>query len=301
MTREEALERLSDPDLAVRLVASRTLARTAQMGDLPRIQAALGTESDRWVRRHLNRATRFASDRRTNRRRLLGLASAKEVGDELFGIAVAEVTRLLLHEVNVLIGDIRRHAEREVGSAATSFKESRTKKSIDRIDRLTSAIATLNQAASPATLTEVDISAVLVRLADSCAERMHYPVEPIGQAPALVWTDQDLLELAVDQGLRNAVEASREAGSTAPVRLVWRVHNNTYDVLVLDSGRGLPKGFDHSFRTISTNKDKRQHQGIGLLIASRAAASIGGQMAIAPRADGGCEFSLLAPTSPGVS
>lgn len=297
MTHDEALDLLSDPDVAVRLKAARFLAAAAVKNDLPAIDSALRRELDRWVRRHLVRAERFARDKRTNRRRLISLASDSERSDELYGLAVAEVTALLLHEVNVLIGDVRRHAQRDLSrNAPLDYEVSRTKAAIDRMDRLTAAIATLNQAASPANFAEFDVAGLLIGLAESSFERSLCPIETVGPEPALIWTDGQLLELVVDQALRNAVESNRDAGAETAVRLGWSITDDGLVVSVQDAGLGLPKGFDHTFRSVRTNKDKRDHSGIGLITASRAAASIGGQISVTPRLDGGVEFLLIAPT-----
>ena len=291
MDRVEALLALQQDDPERRLEAARSLAHSAIRDDAPAIRAAIEGEGDRWTRHHLLRALRFSVDRRTNRRRL-ALITSQEQQDQIFGVAVGAVTRLLLHEVNAILGDIRRYAEREL---ADGYQDSKTRRSVERLDRLTSAIAELNRAASPAKIAEFDLATTVDSLADACATRAEHAVDVTGRRPALVRSDEALVELAVDQAIRNAIEANRAAGSSDPILVSWDVDPDHFSVTVLDRGVGLPRGFDRSLRTIRTTKDKKTHQGLGLMTASRAAKSVGGSIQVTPRAEGGTAFSFAAP------
>lgn len=298
MTREEALAQIRAADRDKRIASARSLAISALRVDIPALEAALSLEQDRWVRRHLDRAIRFAKDRRSNRRRL-SLATDNERSDQLYGVAVAEVTHVLLHEINVLLGDIRRHAQRElVANQGVAYDESRTRLAVDRMGRLTRAIGGLNEAASPAEFMEFDLASMLKSLSEACSERHGFPVECVGPDPALVRSDPRLVELVVDQGIRNAVESSMAAHSTRPVRLTWVVDGEQVGVQVVDSGLGPPKGFDRAFRAVSTTKDKREHRGIGLMTASRAASSLGGHVTLNPRLEPGAVFELTFGSRP---
>jgi signal transduction histidine kinase len=293
MQPEEALVLLGSRDADDRLRAARALTRTARRQDANAIADALAREDDRWVRRFLARALSYSQDRRRGPRPTAGLVSDDERTDELLGVATASVTALLLHEFSPLLGDIRRHAAREVTNPP--YEKSRTKNAIERLDRLIDAIANLNKAASPSANEEFDLGALIVELAEACAERSGVRIEAAGPNPLLVHGDARLVEMAIDQGLRNAVEASKEAASEDPVIATWASDDEQITVSVGDRGSGLPKGFDKALRAISTSKDKRRHHGLGLLTANRAARSLGGRVVVAPRLGGGVSFVLSWP------
>jgi signal transduction histidine kinase len=290
MIPEEALSLLGSPDPDDRLRAARLLARSARRQDANAIADALAREDDRWVRRFLARALSYSQDRRHGPRPTAGLVSDDERTDELLGVATASVTRLLLHEFSPLLGDIRRHAGREVTNPP--YERSRTKDAVDRLDRLIEAIANLNKAASPSAFEEFDLGLLVVTLAEGCMERAEVEIEATGPNPLLVHGDPRLVEMAVDQGLRNAVEATLVGPSKEPVSVSWSGAGDQITVSVGDRGPGLPKGFDRSLRAISTTKDKRHHHGLGLLTASRAARSLGGRIVVSPRLGGGVSFVL---------
>jgi signal transduction histidine kinase len=295
MQPDEAIALLRSNEAEDRLRAARALSRTARRRDANAIADALAREDDRWIRRFLARALGYAQDRRRGPRQTAGLVSDDERIDELLGVATASVTALLLHEFNPLLGDIRRHAEREVGSSVRDYAESRTRQAVERLDRLLDAIANLNKAASPSALMEFDLAALANHLVEACAERSGMRIEAAGPNPLLVHGDERLVEMAMDQGLRNAIEATAESGSPDPVTVTWTSGDNYATVSVGDRGLGLPKGFDRALRAISTTKDKRLHHGLGLLTANRAARSMGGSIVVSPRLGGGVSFVLSWP------
>ena len=114
MQAQEAVALLGSADPEDRLRAARALTRPARRQDANAIADALAREDDRWIRRFLTRALSYSQDHRRGPRPTAGLVSDDERIDELLGVATASVTKLLLHEFSPLLGDIRRHAEREV-------------------------------------------------------------------------------------------------------------------------------------------------------------------------------------------
>jgi signal transduction histidine kinase len=176
------------------------------------------------------------------------------------------------------------------------YLRKRTHDAIERLDRLIEAIADLNRAASPSALVEFDLAALTIRLADACEDRSGVKVEAVGPDPLLVNGDAKLVEMALGQGLRNAVEATAEAGNDQPVTVTWSAEDSRVTVSVGDRGPGLPKGFDRALREIATSKNKSSHHGLGLLTANRAARSMGGAVIVSPRLGGGVSFVLTWPS-----
>ena len=295
MNADEAVALLRSDSTEDRLNAARTLARVARKKDAAAIGEALRSESDRWVRRSLARALAYTEDRRRRPRSPAGLVSEKDRADELLSVAMANVSRLLLHEFNPVLGDIRRYAT----AAVADFETSKTREAVDRLDRLMKAIASLNEAASPADMQEFDLAVVMERLCQVCEERSGVLMERSGPQPLLVSGDPCLLELALDQGLRNAVEAMKEADAQGSVEVTWEHTGGNATVQVLDRGIGLPKGFDKTLSSIATTKDKLLHDGMGLLTSRRALLSMGGRLEVLPRPGGGAIFMANWPTRAG--
>jgi nitrogen fixation/metabolism regulation signal transduction histidine kinase len=116
-------------------------------------------------------------------------------------------------------------------------------------------------------------------------------VDPPGLA---VTADPQLLEQAVLNLLKNAVDAVEDAADPA-IRLSCRLRSDGQAAIsVADNGRGLPDDPDGLFVPFFTTKTGGS--GIGLSIARQVALAHQGQ-AIAERGDpGGAVFSIVLPT-----
>jgi signal transduction histidine kinase len=105
------------------------------------------------------------------------------------------------------------------------------------------------------------------------------------------------VKLVVANGLRNAIEATESLSEIidASNRVVvsWGETDRDYWIAIVDWGPGLPLGFDRIFDIGSTTK--KDHLGMGLAIAERAALSLSGNVSVTPREDKGTRYEFRWP------
>ena len=288
LTRTEALQLLSDASIRVRLDAARHLVRSATPDDAETLRAALSDETVAWVRSALERALQRAELTET-----LGRANAlvedSVLADGLYAEAVVEVTGVLLHELEPLLGILRVR----LGTEWPKFEASQSARAFDRVEALLGGIRELNTASQVPTLETVEISEFLVSLA---AEFHSDTAEAIATSgpEMVVRSSRTLLQTMIRNGLRNAFDASGANGGL-PV-LTWGSAGEEYFIAVLDSGVGPPAGVERAFEIGRSTKDG--HLGMGLAIAGRAAAALGGEATLRRRPEGGAVFEYRGPVSP---
>ena len=326
-----AVRLLQSADASERLRGARALRTAATSAQRTDIEIALARETDSWVRSALSRA----------RDRLDGVAAPaaadteelSEVSREVRAQATAEATTMLLHELRPLVGLLRLRAGRELAD----YETSNTGRSIERLVSFLGAVELLRESAGAPTWTEFNLSDLVARTVESeLEEEDRSIVMAVGTDPTYVAGDESLLQLALAQAVRNAVEAIEErrgagsgglvekpstesatrsveladpgVGLTTPMSTVVRsspsivinygITDRDYWVVVLDDGIGLPAGADQVFEMWATGKSKSKHFGIGLPLARRAMATLGGTVELRPREQGGaaCEIRWPQPT-----
>ena len=331
MNAAEAISLLKSADASERLRGARALRAAVTSTQRTDINAALDRETDSWVRSALSRA----------RDRLDGIAPPPkaeteeliEVSREVRAQATAEATTMLLHELKPLVGLLRLRAERELAD----YQSSNTGRSIDRIVSFLRAVELLGESASAPSWTEFDLSDLAAKTVDSeLDEDGRSMVMTVRTDPAHVVGDENLVQLALAQAVRNAVEAVEErinADRRAPVEdpptgsetvstnlerpsvglaamtsdasvslasvvINCGITDRDYWIVVLDEGVGLPAGADQVFEMWATGKSKSKHFGIGLPLARRAMATLGGTVELRRREQRGaaCEIRWPRPT-----
>jgi len=269
-----------------------TAARYFQSVILPHRREFLGhrltQESDVWTRRALIRAIE-SIDAGT------GSASAEEVDvgepedDEVFLQALGRATYEIIHELRPILGILRVTAAREV----RKYEDSRTRVQLDRLAAALRALDELNKASALVSLEPIDLSAVMRGL---LAEFEDQPVEQAAPPSVPVVGNAALIEMAVRNGIRNALEAQAAGGIAEPVVVSWNRSDREAWVTVLDRGPGLPDRRAHIFRRGSSTK--AGHLGFGLALARRSAMSLRGTVTVRNRQGGGAAFELRWPTVP---
>ena len=200
---------------------------------------------------------------------------------------------------------------------------SRTKVSIDRVRSFLDAIEKLRKAAAPPDIKEFDLTDLVIRVAaDEAAQDRaklndfeeevdEYSSIDIGteqapqprviklslarRDPVFTTGDPILVEIAVANALRNAIEAALvvDEAYRNEVVLNWGMTDADNWVVVLDEGCGLPMGWDHlTDPGVSTKPKSQGHLGMGLPIAQRAIESTRGSLRLTPRSGVGvaCEI-----------
>jgi signal transduction histidine kinase len=140
----------------------------------------------------------------------------------------------------------------------------------------------------------------VAQMADVLAERRITMLEELPRGPLPGYGDSDRLGRAIIQLLDNAAKFTPEEGM---IGIVVRPHETTYELLVADSGAGIPP--DRAERIFEPfyqvdGSPTRQHggTGVGLAIARRVARGLGGDLRVTAGASvegaylAGAAFSL---------
>ncbi|MGI8682797.1 MAG: sensor histidine kinase [Mycobacteriales bacterium] len=297
MDRNEALELLRAGSQRERLSAARFLARLADEQDLPVLRASLRAERIPWIRSALETATARAaaapSGQATQDETVVPLASDDALANEVWARATEELTDRFVHEIRPLLGLARLHASREL----PDFAGSKTAVALEQIRSVLNAIDTLGQAAAAPKVTDVDLSKLVEEASSTCATELAAVGVTIneprleGPSPLPTVTDPTLLSMAFRNGLRNALEASAKVDE--PVTVTWGKSSVELWITVLDFGAGLSSDSAALFALGSSTKPS--HLGMGLAIAERAMATLGGEVLLTAGSDGATRFELKCP------
>ena len=297
MNRDEVGRLLLEGDSRARLRAARWFARHSQESDHDLLRRAIDLGGDRWTQDALK--TALANLHRpeaeaTTRRKEDADSVAEGLTEEIYSEAVEETTAQLVHELEPVLGVLKVFARKEI----PEYEKSQTFLQILRLERLLGAIDTLRRAASPPNVVELDLAEVIRRVAETeqRSAQTSVAIEFGGPRPFIVLGDHALIELAVTNGVRNALESTRavEHDRKPPVVITWGDTERDYWVAVLDEGLGIPAGRTSSVFEIGITS-KRDHLGMGLALAKQAVTSLRGEVSLTPRTPRGAAYRFSWP------
>ena len=242
--------------------------------------------------------------------------------EELHAQAIEETSALFLHELRPLVGLLDEAADAEIDHYACS----RTKASVGRVKSFLGAIERLRKASAAPAVQEFDLTDLVVRVAadeaiqgratfdnlqgegvesaglDDNAEEAPRPkvvkLSLARQDPVITTGDPTLVEMAVANALRNAIEAVAEVlgeVEQGDIILNWGVTDTDNWIVVLDEGCGLPLGWDRLTEPGASTKKSQGHLGMGLSIAQRAIESTQGSIQLTPRFGAGVSCEIRWP------
>ena len=164
----------------------------------------------------------------------------------------------------------------------------------DSLSRFTTAYARLAKLPAPR-VDAVHVPTIVKRVA---GVETRLAVHADGPADATIRADPDQLEQLLINLVRNAVDASLEAGDPASNVVVrWRRNGNSLDLFVDDEGTGLPNASNLFVPFFTT---KPGGSGIGLVLSRQIAEAHGGSLTLANRPDrSGCRAHLRLPLQGG--
>jgi PAS domain S-box-containing protein len=211
------------------------------------------------------------------------------------------IIRVLSHEINnslapikSISGSLRSLLGREHAPADLSEDVERGLQVIqgraESLGRFMASYARLARLPQPV-LRPVDVSH-LVRSVAQLETRL--PVEVRDSPEVSVQADADQLEQLLINLVRNAVDATLEAGGGA-VRVRWRARNGRLLLLVEDQGPGLA---DTTNLFVPFYTTKPGGSGIGLVLSRQIAEGHGGTLELEARPGGGARARLVLPLDP---
>ena len=310
-----------------RLRAARFLAQNVTGVHRNRLSEIRGAERNSWVRQALDQAL-IRSKLDTLVAPTVTVEQIQETPiqdphlyEELRAQAIEETSGLFLHELRPLIGLLEGAAAREIDRYACS----RTKTSVDRVRSFLEAVERLRMASAAPAIQEFDLTDLVVRVAadevsqgratldvfdseadddsldDEAEQVAQHPVIKLSLArrdPVVTMGDPTLVEIAVVNALRNAIEAVLEVLDANRNRVIlnWGVTDTDSWIVILDEGCGLPSGWDRLTEPGTSTKSKSQgHLGMGLPIAQRAIESTRGSFRVTPRSRVGVSCEIRWP------
>jgi signal transduction histidine kinase len=219
-------------------------------------------------------------------------ASSEEMVEDMYAKALKEATSQLLHEVEPIVGSLSVYANEEV----TDYKNSKTKRQVDRLNGFLEAIGEIRKALSPPTYREFDLAEMILGSTDVVTHDKGIELQRAGRAPFIILGDRSRLEVAFLNGLRNAAEATNLVEPhkvREPIVINWGSTDDEYWIAILDSGLGIKANSQRVFEFGTTTKPN--HFGVGLPTARQALASVSGTVSISPREPVGVRFEMRWP------
>ncbi|MEX2270365.1 MAG: ATP-binding protein [Vicinamibacterales bacterium] len=214
-------------------------------------------------------------------------------------LAWQRIVRVLSHEINNSLTPIKSlaHSLRRIIDRAPSFpRRDEVQQGLSLIEERSGALGRFLRAyAQLARLPkpqrrQIHVAPLVARIAE-LEKRLPVALRAIGAADVPLIADQDQVEQALINIVRNAVDASLETGGG--VAVAWRTSGPFVEILVEDEGRGLP---DTANLFVPFFTTKPNGSGIGLALSRQIAEAHGGTIMLENRADrSGCRATLRLP------
>ncbi|WP_313102931.1 HAMP domain-containing sensor histidine kinase [Brevundimonas sp.] len=292
MEREQALADMSSRATDTRLAAARWFSDNAVSEDARMLQMALTTESVPWITRALvkglARAQRRGRERREEvRPRQNGSPLALPELEDLAPASAAKITERvteeILHEISPLVASMKLAAKREL----KEFDGSSTKDILDQMTRLLESMRNLNQASGAPKFETVVIHEVLQKVVGAGVIPEGVTIHLEGARELAVEADLGKLEIAVSNGLRNALDAVASFSSVTPatITFTWGVTAAEVWLAIKDSGPGFPGDMPSEYVRRGVT-GKTGHPGHGLALVRAVMESMGGELIVANKAPG---------------
>jgi signal transduction histidine kinase len=248
------------------------------------VQEALARGPDHWIVSALNDALGRARSE---------TLVARDVVSDAYARGLRDTTSALVHELRRFLG----FAKLSAGAEVSEYETSQTRRDLERLSDLLDAVERLGLASESGPAEDFDLSELLLETIAREAEVFGVEILDRGPRPVLVVGERRLVELAARTGVVNACEALKgfESDSDRPLVVAWDRTDRDAWISVIDQGPGPSEDLLDPFEFAATTKDEEEHLGVGLAIAKRAVASLGGSISLRAGATAGAVYEVRWP------
>ena len=252
----------------------------------------MARETDAWVISALKKVLRSSPDTPiTTSAPADVVEDANRLIRDVRAQTISEISKMVTHELDPLVGTLRRAGPDEV----PNYEKSDVSRVTRNLNLFLSALTTLHEASRAPQPEEFSLSDLIFEGAHTVTwerQQSHAAVIPIQYARrdhVGASGDPGLIRLAYLNILRNAVEASDPSagGEGHSVLVNWDTTDRDTWIAVFDRGIGLPSSLTGMAKPGVTTKERGRHSGMGLTIAGIALESMNGTISPRPRRGGG--------------
>lgn len=285
MSVEDAIKKLESSSPHDRLLGARHFSKIkASQGDIVKLRRFLKKERVTYVRNALELAIK-RSTLKDELGELLAPAPDEEEGTKRPKDEVSKWVGILLHEVEPKVGLIQVSAEKEI----SNYDDSDTKKNLKALEKIIEGFSDLRKTILTPNSKEIDLAVQIKNIAN---QEVPEGVDILysGKKPFLIKSDPNLLEMAISNGIRNAVEAVLETEGKRIIVVSWDQTDVDYSVIIMDNGRGFELESSTLFKIGKSTKER--HGGFGLTIIRKAMENLDGSVKLTSSKLGGAKLEL---------
>lgn len=291
MNRDEAIEALQSELPTERTKSARFFSFEGKLSDIEILKGRLNNEHVSFVKSAINLAIkRIEAGRSQNLSKTFRPHEHEPTfspADELNRNAIEYVTGVFLHELMPKLGQLRLSGKNSVADYANSDLRAK----IEGLASVLQGIQNLRTATAAPQYEEINLQNFIEGIFTEHAPS--YEIQISGNPNILLETDPHLLKMAFENGLRNAIEASKKAGSKNPIIVTWDESEIEYRISILDCGAGISGPAKSAFEPGRTSK--QGHTGFGLAICEAAMLTLGGKATLVEAVPTGMNFELRWP------
>ncbi|MFW6713612.1 sensor histidine kinase [Acinetobacter pittii] len=295
MNRQEALDLLNSNSPHERFKAAHALNKVAVYDDLRVLKQAKHSETDLYVIKRLEVAISGIEQFFEKVEPHSNQDNNEGYDEKLFEHAKAQaiewISGLLLHEVGAKLGLASYEASNEI----TNYENSKTKHHIDNLLNIFDAIESLRRATNTFKAEEFDLAELIDNVinVENSSKSVEFMV--VGIRPLIINGHKNLINLALCNGIRNAIDAILSLSgplinNISPIVVTWGETESDYWIAVLDDGIGISSSINQLFEIGKSTK--KGHTGFGLAIAKQALETLGGYVTLEPQEERGVKYEM---------
>ncbi len=287
MTREDALRDLVEGTSHQRFQAVRALKCLAASADIPLLLQIKSSEQDFYVKKRLEMLIRALGQEEETAQQTDDVIPV-DVRQRLRSEAIEWVAGLLLHEIGSKIGLLASDISREV----PGYDISNSKRRIESLQDTFDGIEELKKATAVPRPIEMDLASFIEDMIALENASKGVEISLVGRRPLVIFSDRNILGLALSNGIKNAIEAAMlvVANRVPSIVINWGTTDIDCWVSIIDNGPGLPS---ESVRTFGLGESsKGGHLGFGLGIAKQAIETLRGSVSLRNSEASGAVYEL---------